>query len=223
MSRPLLAALFPEEVAAAETRQPGDPALLYPEEAEHVARAIAKRAGEFAAGRLCARRALARLGVHGFPLRMGEDRRALWPPGIVGSITHTHGFYGVVAARSASIRAIGIDAEVIGRVGRHLWPKICTPAETAWLEALDAADQVRLGALVFSAKEAFYKCQYELTRAWVGFHDVELDPAGCDPRGGCFTLRPLVPLQLERRLAPPWRGRWRLEPDLVLSGMSVSA
>lgn len=223
MSGPLLAALFPAEVAAAETRQPGDPALLYPEEAEHVAKAIAKRAGEFAAGRLCARRVLQQLGVRDFPLRMGEDRRALWPEGVVGSITHTHGFYGVVAARTAQVRAIGIDAEIIGRVGRHLWPRICTPSETAWLEAQDEATQARLGALVFSAKEAFYKCQYELTRAWVGFHDVELDFAGCDPVSGHFSIRPTVTLELERLLPPPWIGSCRFEPDLVLSGMHILA
>jgi 4'-phosphopantetheinyl transferase EntD len=219
----LLAALFPEGVAAAETRQPGDPARLHPEEAAQVAKAVAKRAGEFAAGRLCARQALARLGVHDFPLRMGEDRRALWPDGIIGSITHTHGFYGVVAARQAQVRAIGIDAEIIGRVGRHLWPKICTAAEIAWLEALDADAQARAGALVFSAKEAFYKCQYELTRAWVGFHDVELDFAACDPASGRFRIRPTVALELQRQLPPPWDGRCRFEPDLVLSGMHVAA
>jgi 4'-phosphopantetheinyl transferase EntD len=218
---PLLATLFPAEVAAAETRQPGDAALLFPEEAEHVAKAIAKRAGEFAAGRLCARQALRSLGVEGFPLKMGEDRRPLWPPGIVGSTTHTHGFYGVVAAREAQCRSIGVDAEVIGRVGRHLWPKICSPGETIWLESLPEAEQLRLGALIFSAKEAFYKCQYGLTRAWVGFHDVELDPAACDLHGGHFTVRPLLPLELERRLPQPWSGRCRFEPDLVLSGMIV--
>lgn len=217
----LLSSLFPAGIAVAETRQPGDPALLYPEEAEHVAKAIAKRAGEFAAGRLCARRALERLGVRDFPLKMGEDRRPLWPAGIVGSITHTHGFYGAVAARAAQVRSIGVDAEMIGRVGRHLWPKVCTAAETAWLERLPGPEQLRLGALIFSAKEAFYKCQYGLTRAWVGFHDVELDPVAGDPQTGRFTVRPLVTLALESQLPQPWVGTCRFEPDLVLSGIIV--
>ena len=39
---PLLAALFPADVCAAEQRQPGDPALLYPEEAAHLRQAIAR-------------------------------------------------------------------------------------------------------------------------------------------------------------------------------------
>lgn len=216
----LLASLFPPQVATAETRQPGDPAKLYPQEAQHLAKAIAKRAGEFAAGRLCARQVLQRLGIEQHPLPVGEDRRPQWPPGIVGSITHTHGYYAAVAAREADCRSIGVDAEVVGRVGRHLWPKICTAAETAWLEGLAEAEQARFGALVFSAKEAFYKCQYGLTQAWVGFHDVELDLAACDLAAGRYAMRPLISLELQRHLAPPWGGRCRFEPDLVLSGMS---
>lgn len=219
----LLASLFPDGVAAAETRQPGDPAQLYPEEAGHVAKAIAKRVGEFAAGRLCARQALQRLGVRDFPLRMGEDQRPQWPDGVVGSITHTHGFYGAVAAPAALARSIGVDAEVIGRVGRHLWPKVCSANEIAWLERLPEDQQLRFGALIFSAKEAFYKCQYGLTRGWVGFHDVELDPAASEPMTGRFTVRPLVPLALENCLPQPWSGSCRFEPDLVLSGMIVPA
>ena len=39
-----------------------------------------------------------------------------------------------------------------------------------------------LAALIFSAKEAFYKAQYELTTQWLDFNDVTLDLAG-------YTLR----------------------------------
>src|SRR5580698_7785223 len=41
--------LFPRGVVAAELRTPGDASLLYPEEAQSVARAVPKRVGEFAA------------------------------------------------------------------------------------------------------------------------------------------------------------------------------
>ncbi len=203
--------------------QPGDAALLYPEEAQHLGKAIAKRVGEFAAGRICARQVLEQLGVSGFPLLVREDRRPQWPDGIVGSITHTHGFYAAVAARSGEYRAIGVDAELVGRVGRHLWPKICTIEETAWLEGLSEPEQARTGALIFSAKEAFYKCQYGLTESWVGFQDVTLDPQASDPEFGRFELRPLVPLKLEQLLSPPWSGFCRFGENLVVSGMAFSA
>ncbi|HWY24056.1 MAG TPA: 4'-phosphopantetheinyl transferase superfamily protein [Nevskia sp.] len=221
----LLASLFPPGVAAFELREPGDSALLHPEERQHLAKAAARRVGDFAAGRLCARQVLAELGIHGCPLLMGGDGRPLWPADLVGSITHTRGYYGAVGARRARLRAIGVDAEVVGRVGRHLWPKVCTPAERAWLEPLPEGQQARFSALVFSAKEAFYKCQYELTQAWVGFQDVELEPLAGEPEAGPFTIRPtirpLARLALEERLAQPWTGRWRLEGGLVVSGMAV--
>src|SRR5579872_5183397 len=157
---PVLASLFPPGVAAFELREPGDPALLHPAERQHLAKAAARRVGDFAAGRLCARQVLAELGVQDFALLMGEDGRPLWPPDVVGSITHTRGYYAAVGARRSSLRGIGVDAEVVGRVGPHLWPKVCTPAERGWLEELPEHLQARFSALVFSAKEAFYKCQY---------------------------------------------------------------
>lgn len=219
----LLDRLFPAEVATASRTRPGDAALLYPEEARHLGNAIAKRVGEFAAGRLCARQALEQLGIGGFPLLVREDRRPQWPDGIVGSITHTHGYYAAVVARSEEYRAIGVDAERIGRVGRHLWPKICTAGEEAWLEGLSEADQARAGALIFSGKEAFYKCQYGLTGSWVGFQDVALEPLDAGLQSGRFAVRPLVPLKLEQFLPPPWSGGCRFGDDLVISGMAFGA
>ena len=85
------AGLLPAGVVAAELRTPGDPSLLEPEEALAVANAVPKRVQEFAAGRLCARRALAEFGVVDFPVRAARDRQPIWPEFLVGSITHTRG------------------------------------------------------------------------------------------------------------------------------------
>ncbi|MFI4979769.1 MAG: 4'-phosphopantetheinyl transferase [Nevskiales bacterium] len=219
----LLDTLFPVGVAAAARLQPGDAALLYAEEAQHLGKAIAKRVGEFAAGRICARQVLEQLGIHGFPLLVREDRRPQWPDGIVGSITHTQGFYAAVAARREDYQAIGVDAERVGRVGRHLWPKICTAAEVVWLEGLSETEQARAGALIFSGKEAFYKCQYGLTESWVGFQDVALEPLDSGLQSGRFAVRPLAPLKLEQCLPPPWFGYCRFGDDLVISGMAFGA
>ena len=81
--------LFPQTVVVKERRIPGDPAELHPAEAEHVARAVPKRVAEFAAGRTCARAALAEFGVREFTLRAATDRQPLWPERFIGSITHT--------------------------------------------------------------------------------------------------------------------------------------
>jgi len=216
---PRLAQLFTAPVIALEA-SPGGTAgsadALHPQEAQHVARAAPKRIAEFAAGRACARAALAQLGVSDFPLRVGADREPLWPPGITGSITHAHGFCAAVVARSSALRSLGIDAERAGAVRHPLWQHIAGPAEREWLEGLAHEDALAMGTLVFSAKEAFFKCQHPLTREWVHFGDVRVR---VEPP--LFEIEPLRSLRLEGLQPPPWRGRFASAPGLLLTGIGI--
>jgi 4'-phosphopantetheinyl transferase EntD len=190
----LIESLCPPGVVAAELRGPGNPALLHPEEAQHIGRAIAKRAQEFAAGRHCAHLALERLGVPAAPLRVAPDRRPLWPPGIVGSITHTEGFCAAAAGRTGRLTALGIDTEHAAAVSFELRPSICTPAELAWIEGLPPEQRSSAATLIFCAKEAFYKCQYPGTLQWVSFQDLEVCPQGWGTCAGRLTLAAQRPL-----------------------------
>jgi 4'-phosphopantetheinyl transferase EntD len=191
----LIESLCPPGVAAAELRTPGNPALLHAEEARSVARAVAKRVQEFAAGRHCAHLALERLGLPAAPLCVASDRRPLWPAGIVGSITHTDGFCAAAAARTERLTALGIDTERAEAVGAELRPSICTPAELVWIEGLPAAERTSAATLIFCAKEAFYKCQYPETLQWAGFHDLEVHPQERFGRAGRLTLAARRPLE----------------------------
>src|ERR1700732_1826698 len=76
-----LGTLFPPGAVAADLRGPGDPKLLLPAEAKYMGRAVPKRVQEFAAGRLCARRALAGFGIVVFPF----GAAAAPPPGWAAS------------------------------------------------------------------------------------------------------------------------------------------
>lgn len=180
MSLLQLKALFPGSVELYATSpeadlqpEPDDP--LFPEEVEHVARAVPKRLREFALGRACARRAIAALGLPAAPLPANEDRSVRWPDAVWGSITHTEGLCAAVAARRDALRGLGIDAEVRGRVTEKLWDHIASSAEIRWFRAApDASTAAERATLLFSAKEAFYKAQYCVTRTYVGFHEVEL-------------------------------------------------
>jgi 4'-phosphopantetheinyl transferase EntD len=171
--------LFDDEVATAEVDLIAASELhdLYPEERSDLPRAVDRREREYRAGRHCARAALAKLGVHGVAVRRGEDRTPVWPPGYVGSITHTQrgdvGFCGAVAAPLRVLRSIGIDAETDDALGPDLFRRILTPREIATLSA--ELDPGRTAKLAFSAKEAFYKCQYPLSRQFLEFGDVEID------------------------------------------------
>jgi 4'-phosphopantetheinyl transferase EntD len=65
---------------------------------------------------------------------------------------------------------------------------VCAQTELSWLSARPAAEKVYLPKLLFSAKEAVYKCQYPLTHAKLGFLDFEL---ALDLTRGQFTVTPL--------------------------------
>lgn len=171
-----LKALFPEGVAGAELSRFEDAEPLFHEELAYVERAVDKRRQEYALGRTCARRALALLGLPPQPLPANSDRSVRWPEQVWGSITHAEGLCAAVAARRGDLAGIGIDAEVRGRVTPKLWSHIASPREIAWFEsARDAALANERATLLFSAKEAFYKAQFCVTRTFVGFHEVELE------------------------------------------------
>ncbi len=186
----VLTSLFPPGVAAVELRESGDVESLWPSEAACVSRAVPQRVQEFAAGRQCARRAMAEFGIRDFPLLMASDRRPLWPDTLTGSITHTRGFCAAAVAERARLGALGLDSEVAGDVGEHLWSAICLPQELAWLDALPRRDRAVAATLLFSAKEALYKCQYPLFAERLDFHDVQIAPIEWGRLRGAFTLRP---------------------------------
>lgn len=212
----LIAGLFSRRVSAFETRGPVDAETLAAEEAEYVARAVPKRVGEFAAGRACARRGLRELGIKDFALRVGPDRTPLWPPQTTGSITHTSGFCGAVVARRTELAAVGIDAERRDAVHRRLWPRIALPEEIGWLEGLPPDRAGDMATLLFSAREAFYKCQFALTSEWLDFSDVSVSIGP-----GAFQILPRRTLALEALAPPPWGGRYVFERALVLTGCGL--
>jgi 4'-phosphopantetheinyl transferase EntD len=185
-------------------------AALFPEERAQLARAVEKRRAEFGTARVCARKALARLGFAPMPLVPNADRSPVWPAGVVGSITHTRGYCAVVAAMQSAVISVGVDAEQDKLLTPDLIEMICTPGERAQLSDHDAV-------VYFAAKEAFYKCQYPLTQKFLGFQDVELE---LDLANGTFGAR-IIKADAEK---PAWlaqlQGRFLREQGLVLCAMS---
>ena len=220
---PMIEALFPRGVAAAELRSPGDPALLDPDEAVAVARAVPKRVGEFAAGRLCARAALARFGIERFVLRPAGDRQPVWPEGILGSITHTAGFCAAVVGERTRFAALGLDTEIAGSVRAELWPSIGSAVEIGWIESLSPAVRASAATLVFSAKEAFYKCQYPHTRERLSFHDVEVKAVDWGTDSGVLELEARKLSAAFAPFAPLLRVAYRYHEAFVSVGVALYA
>jgi 4'-phosphopantetheinyl transferase EntD len=219
---PAIRALFPASAVAAELHGGADPGLLLPAERVHVLRAAAKRASHFAAGRLCARLALTQLDVHGFALCSAADRRPLWPNGIVGSITHTDDTCAAVVAPSTDVRGLGIDIETVGGISADIASTVCTPEEYADARSHTGAWRDVLLTLIFSAKEAFFKCQYPDTREWLEFNQVAVAISRQTETSGTLTIR-ILDRVLAARLHPYGvaRGRYLVSAATVTAAVSV--
>jgi 4'-phosphopantetheinyl transferase EntD len=218
-----LASLFPPGVVVAELRAAGDPEWLLPAEAAFMSQAVPKRVREFAAGRLCARRALEEFGVTGFPVCVAEDRQPIWPDQLLGSITHTAGFCAAAVAERSHCIAVGMDSETVGDVTPDIWPTICGPSEAGWIRSLPAASQDAAITLIFSAKEAFYKCQYPLTREWLNFHDLIVEPSWIASGEAEVSVRATRRIAFEEHARLPMSGRYRLHERFVSVGFALPA
>ena len=146
----LIADLLPPAAAASEST--GDPTDagpgLFPAEEAVMRTAGPRRRAEFAAGRLCARAALARLGVPAAPILPGPAGQPRWPAGVTGSITHCAGYRACAVARTTEVAAIGIDAEPDAALPAGLIGMVATGPERAWIRRHAAA---RRGAAVAGA------------------------------------------------------------------------
>jgi len=219
----LLAGLFsPSVVAASELRGSADPTMLLPEEAAACGTFRINRLEEFAAGRLCARRALGEFGLGGFAVRRNADRTPQWPEGIVGSITHTIGFCGAVVGSRERFAGLGIDAEIVARVTPDVCSQALTPEDIAHVSALASRERERAAAVIFSAKEAFYKSQYGVTGSWLDYSDVsvELVPDAAD--AGTFLVRTATATARRVMAGFAPRGRYRIADALVFTGVAIT-
>lgn len=148
-----------------------------PEEMARTGSYAAHRKAEFMTGRTYARRALRSLGMPAPTIGWNADRSPIWPEGVIGCVTHTRDYCAAVVGRTDgphAIRGIGVDIETPGRITDAMGMKTFTEAERAALAlAPEESRQERMCA-IFCAKEAFYKMQFPLTKAWVGFQDVEV-------------------------------------------------
>ncbi|GAA3298029.1 4'-phosphopantetheinyl transferase family protein [Glutamicibacter nicotianae] len=142
----------------------------YPEEERYIADAVPDRQREFRTVRVCARRALRKLGHKGAALVPDEKRAPIWPAGVAGSMTHCAGFRAAAAASTNDIRGVGIDAELHVPLPEEILDIISLPEERPMVEDLSARyPDIFWERLIFSAKESVFKAWFPLTRQWLDF------------------------------------------------------
>lgn len=216
----LLARLLPPPVVTRETTGELWATRRFPVEEAAVARAVESRRREFATTRICARRALAELGVVDVPIPRGRAGSPVWPARVVGSLTHCAGFRAAAVARQHDVRSIGIDAEPRSELPPGVLELVADQAEQDHLAALREFDpDLPWDRLLFSAKESVYKAYFPLTGRWLDFTDVALV---LDP-GGSFAARLHDRQQLRTDGLETFTGSWAVQAGFLATALVVPA
>lgn len=134
------------------------------------------RQRELIAGRVLARKALSEIGFGQAHVGQESTGAPIWPFGVRGSIAHSSRHVAVAVAHASCVHSVGIDIED----GRNLGAAASDIATEEELERLIAhpfaTDDDSKVRLIFSAKEAVFKCQFPLTSyAELQFGDIRLE------------------------------------------------
>jgi 4'-phosphopantetheinyl transferase EntD len=214
--------ILPAQAIGVEAWSDRADAALFPEEEEVLGQAVEKRRREFTTGRICAREALAKLGLTAGAIPAGERGEPCWPAGVVGSITHCDGYRACAVAHSSDLLSLGIDAEPNAPLPPGLLDDVARAEELPWLHELQSrAPEVHWDRLLFSAKEAVYKAWFPIARRWLGFEDAVLH---VDPHARTFTARLLVPgPALGYGPLRAFDGRWVTCDGILATAIAVIA
>jgi 4'-phosphopantetheinyl transferase EntD len=154
---------------------------------------------------------------------MSGDRTPIWPFGVIGSITHTAGLCIAGVANVRNVAALGLDCEVVGAATVDIWSSICRSRELDWVKSLPALQRPAAITLIFSAKEAFYKCQYTLDREWLDFHDLQVEVSSWPEAQGSFTIHAIRPIKFAERKQLPMDGQYIFHEKFVTTSVLLPA
>ena len=191
--------------------------LLSPTE---LADATPARRFEFLAGRACVAEAMRRVGHPGSVLPRRANGAPVWPAGMTGSITHTIGFVSAAVAPTDTAEAIGIDSEEIlsaERAGR-VATIFASAQEIDTVRAAGLDEQAAI-TLIFSAKEAVFKCLHAAVRRVFDFHDVRVAALSGERRR--FTAQVVQELSAAYPAGTTISGRFDIDSRRVHTGVIV--
>lgn len=135
---------------------------------ESLASAAQVRKEDYVAGRLCAFKASALLGLSLSKLPTHSDRTPIWPQNLCGSISHSKKLAVSCVSSADHYFSLGIDAEEIMDDHIDISEQVANANELALVKN-------NLGlTILFSAKEALYKAIYPIVKSFVDFKEVEM-------------------------------------------------
>ena len=127
------------------------------------------------AGRYLAKLALEQLGSKNRVVSIGTNRQPIWPPAVIGSISHSGNYATAIATADARIAGLGVDVE--NKIDRELSKEIEKQIlDLTEIQLLDAQVEIRelLFTIIFSVKESFFKALFPLVNTYFGFEAVRI-------------------------------------------------
>ena len=207
-----VSALLPDDVAVSFSPALPAAAALRGPEADNVSGMVTKRLNEYTHGRHCAREALRALGESPQAIPTGADRSPQWPAGIVGTITHSGPLAAAAVARQNSYAGLGLDIETAEPLDTAAIGMILLPEERDNHDASEAK-------LLFSIKEAVFKCIYPRVRCYVDFQEMRIE---LDRSAGRYSAVPCCD-KFEPALIAGLEGRYVLASDYLASSAWLAA
>lgn len=123
-----------------------------------VMQSVFKRQAEFFFGRLTARMAMQAIGRKAVDIAIGSAGEPAWPPGLIGSISHSSQIAAAVVLERGNWRGVGIDLEAV--VTDEVRPAVLASAvsedEASVLISAGLPCDTAI-TIVFSAKESLFK------------------------------------------------------------------
>jgi len=190
---------------------------LTPSELLSVGSADPSRVSELECGRMYAKQALRKLGIHDVELPVGRNRAPVWPGGTIGSISHVQrrsGSYCFAAVgRTTEISCLGIDMEYEHGLHPSVWASILTESELTQICSLPVVDRETEVLSRWSMKEAIAKAALQL------FEPTEIETERCHGGDSFAAICRLISgdRQTERR----WLGRITRVNGLILTAVAL--
>lgn len=189
--------------------------------APELRQAARARRASFLAGRHAAAQALHCYRQPWTAIARGPDGAPCWPPGWVGSISHSAGVALCALAPSRDCEGVGIDIEqrIAEDALTDLLPLLLAPGEV--LHAGRQGPGYGLGAtLLFCAKEALFKALYPQVRRYFDFTDarvlgIDSDVAHAGASSGRLDLELLCSLSARHPAGRRYEASYRIRRNRV--------
>ncbi|WP_462325893.1 4'-phosphopantetheinyl transferase superfamily protein [Desulfoplanes sp.] len=121
-------------------------------------------------------------------------------------------------ANRNEIEGIGLDVELDTPLDEELFELVCSARERRWLSSYAPGDDGRYAKILFSVKEAAFKCQFPITREFIEYSKAEIT-LNFDRLSFCVAVPRASPEA--SRICSNIHGRFQVESGFIFSGATI--